>query len=150
MELKQALETYKARNAAEKLIIGYADLHKVYGFVTDFDTLLRADVCVVDGKKIRFKPTANARMNLTYIGGKCFMEEAEFNALYTEWKNQGNKGNKGDFFEYYVCKEAGIEYVKDNTPWWEKPDVIISGVGYQVKFLNATVLEENHLEKCNG
>lgn len=154
MELKSALETYKARNAAEKLIIGYADLHKVYGFVTDFDTLLRADVCKVDGDKIRFKPKSTACMDLTWLGGgeeKCFiMDETEFNALYAEWKTQGNSGNKGNFFEWYVCKVAGVEYVKDNTPWWIAPDVTINGIGYQVKFINATVLEENHLEKCNG
>lgn len=150
MELKSALETYKARNAAEKLIIGYVDLHKVYGMVVDFDALLRADVCKVDGKKIRFKPTVNACMDLTWRGAECFMDETEFNALFNEWKLQGNKGNKGDFFEYYVCTKAGIEYVKDNTPWWIAPDVTINGVGYQVKFINATVLEENHLEKCKA
>lgn len=57
--------------------------------------------------------------------------------------------NRGYRFEKYIFETFGhVQWVKpDNTPWYKRGDVIIDGEHVQCKFHEASVIDEETLQK---
>lgn len=71
---------------------------------------------------------------------------------YAETFNAETRLNKGYAFEKAVCDHFGLDWSKDDTPFWAGADVTINGIGYQLKYgNNATYTDskkmDNHLNK---
>lgn len=59
--------------------------------------------------------------------------------------------NRGERAEYFVCKKySDIDYHRNNVPFYEGADIIITGIPYQIKFHDATVITQLTADKLNG
>lgn len=56
--------------------------------------------------------------------------------------------NNGWMFECAVTERAGQVWEPDSVPFWEAPDVLDNGIGYQVKGDEAEYFTEQNLEGC--
>lgn len=67
----------------------------------------------------------------------------EFEKGYNEYKANGNKGNRGDYFEdVFVELVHGTKPEKRNACFRKCGDVIANNIHYQCKFYNATFTTE--------
>ena len=66
-----------------------------------------------------------------------------------EYKNNAkiNKLNLGEYAEKYVCEMLGVEYTRNNTPFYVDGDVNVRTRHIQVKYENATLCSLTTLEK---
>ena len=59
--------------------------------------------------------------------------------------------NDGDAFESLLFEKYGQPWkYSGNKPFWEGPDIEIDGVGYQIKYIGGTYINEHTLERLNN
>lgn len=77
------------------------------------------------------------RFNLTKGIKDALIKDGIIIGTTVEWQNFDKKKftNKGYFAEWLVYRYFGIEnmWKKDNSPFWEKADLEIDGIRYQIK-----------------
>lgn len=72
----------------------------------------------------------------------------EFERMFLEAKENGYKGNRGNFFEdKFAVLTNGIQNTNKNAKCTECGDVIVNGEHIQCKFWNATVTTEPQVNK---
>ena len=72
----------------------------------------------------------------------------EFERMYLEAKENGYKGNRGNFFEdKFAVFTNGIQNENKSAKCTECGDVVVNGEHIQVKFWNATVTTEKQVNK---
>lgn len=59
-----------------------------------------------------------------------------------------NRGERAEYFIYQ--KYSDIDYQRNNTPFYEGADIMITGIPYQIKFHDATVITQFTADKLNG
>lgn len=59
--------------------------------------------------------------------------------------------NRGERAEYFIFqKYSNIDYHRSNVPFYEGADIVLTGVPYQIKFHDATVITQLTADKLNG
>ena len=98
-----------------------------------------------NAKKLRFrilKQTKLKWINENKLEPIMTIEEYKHNAKV-------NKLNLGEYAEKYVCDMLGVEYSRNNTPFYVDGDVNVGTRHIQVKYENATLCSLTTLEKLN-
>ncbi len=73
---------------------------------------------------------------------------AEFENGFAEYRANGNKGNRGDYFEdIFASLMNGVKPENRAACFTDCGDVIANGVHYQCKLYNATFTTENTIKK---
>lgn len=97
------------------------------------------------GLSLRFRASAKwAKGQNTFEVGTV----KEWNDLRMAWLAKG--GNGGHAFEQMVANYYGIEYSKDDAPFWVKGDLQINGEETQVKFNDGTFITEETAMRLVG
>lgn len=74
----------------------------------------------------------------------------EFEDGFKAWKEDGNKGNRGNYFEYLYCIVTGATQVeKANAKFTDSGDVILNGKHQQLKLYNATYTDTETVKNLN-
>lgn len=59
--------------------------------------------------------------------------------------------NRGERAEFFIYKEyADINYKRNNTPFYKGADITLSGIPYQIKYHDATVITQSTADRLNG
>ena len=150
MELRTMVDGYKAFEASERHLDGFARDGFIWAYDCEFDGL----GCVLDrsSKKnggavsLRFRPTSAEKRAMIADGAvqictvEHFREVCAMLAL-----TYGN--NNGHGFEFVMHEHFGQTWEKDTLKWWEGPDMVINGINYQLKFEKATFTTEAQLRR---
>ena len=88
------------------------------------------------GNSLRFRPTKAQKLEMLK-NAVMISEKTEFTTMCNN-----SKYNKGEIFEKLVHDINGLEWVKDSNPFYNSDDIVINGIGYEIKFEGATFTNE--------
>ena len=148
-QIQQMLtDQYTALAGAHKYIFGFTMKGVVYMAIVDESVLpyvIKLDVASRGkGYCLRFRPTTAQKMTLmTYATPLC--SEAFFNSVYAS-----SKYNKGEIFEKLVTEYFGQVWHKDSVPFTQCGDINVDGVEYQIKYQNASFIDETTLHNIES
>lgn len=57
--------------------------------------------------------------------------------------------NNGVKFEGYMWRKYKHTYRKDSNAFYDKPDITLNGIGYQLKWQNATIVKIDTLDRLS-
>lgn len=125
---------YRYNDASDVYMVGFEYKGEVYYGCTN--SLLFGLIPHTNSKKnggqtcLRFVPTSKIKQAL--IEKKAVFRicsRSELNLVVTAYDL-----NKGESFEKLICMNYGIEYHKNNIPYYVRGDVIIDCLHYNLKF----------------
>lgn len=140
------IKYYNSHAYTHVYIFGFVYNHQVFAVRTNSDVLCQ--VLKLDkasrgqGYALRFRPTREIKALLMSMDAEIICSELYFNQLV-----KASKYNKGEIFEMLITERAGLEWVKDSVPFTDDGDVTIDGVAYQVKYENATFINEGQIAR---
>ena len=140
------IKYYNSHAYTHVYIFGFVYNHQVFAVRTNSDILCQ--VLKLDkasrgqGYALRFRPTREIKALLMSMDAEIICSELYFNQLV-----KASKYNKGEIFEMLITERAGLEWVKDSVPFTDDGDVTIDGVAYQVKYENATFINEGQIAR---
>lgn len=88
------------------------------------------------GNSLRFRPTKAQKLEMLK-NAVMVCEKTEFATMCNN-----SKYNKGEIFEKLIHDINGLEWVKDSNPFYNSDDIVINGIGYEIKFEGATFTNE--------
>ncbi len=152
--MKTALINAYLKNAAcHHYILACISHSKVYAAFTDERAVVKGAYLdkTADGVAcIRYKGTAaqdaakEYAEKFEFIG---FKKTVHARAISINVENP----NDGDAFESLLFEKYGQPWkYSGNKPFWEGPDIEIDGVGYQIKYIGGTYINEHTLERLNN
>lgn len=151
MTIHEAVTAYETLAFTHNYIYGFTYRHNVY---FTFETGLTADACTFDtassanggGQVLRFRPTAKNKK--TWLENATMLcSEAEWDA-YVKANKHGKQKNRGIAFERILSERYGVtEWAPNNDTFDTAPDMVINGVGYQLKFERAQIIAMTTLER---
>lgn len=127
-----------ALETADALILGFVVNDTLYAITTEItpEMLSCEYTSAKHGKRenIRIRLNAKMRAAMSRKARKC--------GKWSEIKAAMNRGeekplNDGHVFEKFLTIEAGQEWRRDRVPFYEAPDLITGGRGYQIKMEKA-------------
>ena len=139
----QLINRYNKIAYTHEYIFGFEYRGNIYFAFAKSD--LMPFVCTLDrdsrggGISLRFVPN-KAQKLLLMTSAELLCSAKLFNDLKAE-----SKYNKGEIFEKLITERDGQEWTKDNVPFTESGDVVISGIHYQIKFYGATFCNEKSI-----
>lgn len=139
---------YTAHTAAQIVILGYEIGGGVYAAEIPVDIVLHefSGVSMTSDtepvKRLRVKPLTK-KSAILFNSFSPFLV-CSFDEL-TARAQSDFSGNRGQAFEQIMCEYYRGTAAAANSPFWETGDFNASGVEYQVKFVNATIVHEKHL-----
>ena len=151
MTIHEAIIAYETLAFTHNYIYGFTYRHNVY---FTFETGLDADACTFDtassanggGQVLRFRPTAKSK-KAWLENATMLCSEAEWEA-YVEANKHGKQKNRGIAFERILSERYGVtEWAPNNDTFDTAPDMVINGVGYQLKFERAQIIAMTTLER---
>lgn len=148
--IKQSLITrYEKLAYTNNYIYGFA----FKGLVYYYTAVGIDESCVVldkasdrngNGYCIKYKPHKAEKIVIVNSGiAKVLCSKLQFETMVSS-----SKYNRGDVFEMLITEEKALQsWRKDNELFSEKPDVVINGIAYQIKFEKATYAAETTLNR---
>ena len=151
MTINEAITAYETLAYTNNYVYGFVHRHMVY---FTFETGLDVDSCAFDtastsnggGQVLRFRPSAKTK--------KRWLENAEFLCTEVEWdayleaNKHGKQKNRGIAFERILSERYGVtEWAPNNDTFDTAPDMVINGVGYQLKFERAQIIAMSTLAR---
>lgn len=99
------------------------------------------------GARLRYRQTIDRVLWLldhayrveTLVNGEMFREYA--NIL-------PNRGERAEYFTYQ--KYSDIDYHRNNIPFYEGADIVLTGIPYQIKYHDATIITQSTADRLNG
>lgn len=99
------------------------------------------------GARLRYRQTIDRILWLldhayrveTLVNGKMFREYA--NIL-------PNRGERAEYFVYQSYSD--IDYRRNNIPFYEGADIVLTGIPYQIKYHDATIITQSTADRLNG
>lgn len=59
--------------------------------------------------------------------------------------------NRGERAEYFIYeKYSDIDYRRNNIPFYEGADIVLTGIPYQIKYHDATIITQSTADRLNG
>lgn len=139
MNKQTMIREYRKLDASDKYILGFIVDHKVYAVITDrlFPRYLSYEVASRNqGYNLRLRIRASHRHQLMARGAWYICDESDI---------QRGKYNRGEQFEKVVTEYFGQTWVKDNLSFANGSDLVVDGIGYQIKLDSATIVNEKTL-----
>lgn len=131
---------YEALSKADAYIIGFCTGGKIYMIETTVipTTLLKEEKASRNqgtSLRLRIRSAIKKEMvnNATCLGGMEIIADSKY--------------NKGEAFERAVSSYYGIEWKKDNVPFYVSGDIEKNGKQIQIKFEGATLCNSKQLER---
>ena len=99
------------------------------------------------GARLRYRQTTNRVLWLldrayrvdTLVCGEVFRNYADI------------LPNRGERVEYFIfMKYSDIDYHRSNTPFYKGADIVLTGIPYQIKYHDATIITQMTADKLNG
>lgn len=144
--LNTMIKYYNDKAYTHHYMFGFQYKGKVYDIKMDSDILpaiLKVDKASRgNGLSLRFRPNNTIKEMLIDLGAEEFCTVAEMNESI-----KAMKGNKGEWYEKYETEKVGQEWHKDSVPFWEDGDLTVNGIAYQIKFENATFINEKTMAR---
>lgn len=107
------------------------------------------------GGKLKARIRPNTREKAALLGlptcevlGTMDALEAAYREAYAKARGKAAPKNLGWVYECAITERAGQVWEPDSIPFWEAPDVLDNGIGYQVKGDGAEYFTEKNLEGC--
>ena len=97
------------------------------------------------GYSIRFKPNNSDKVALM-MGRTMVLCSTE----YFEETVKSSEYNRGEVIEKMITEYFGQTWVKDNVPYTVDGDITVNGVKYQIKFEQATFINEAQMMRMRG
>lgn len=150
MTMHEVITAYENLAYTHHYIYGYVYKKMVYFSFVDGMTV---DACSFDkssstgATKVRFHP--NNTHKKMYMEHETYelCTEAEWEA-YVDANRHGKQKNRGIAFERILSERYGItEWAPNNDRFNTAPDMEINGIGYQLKFQGAQIIELSTLAK---
>lgn len=138
MTKETMIREYRKLDASDKYILGFIDDHKVYAVITDrlFPRYISYEKASRNqGHNLRLRIKAGYRRQLFNRGAWLVGEES---ILEGKW-------NKGEMFEKIITESYGQTWVKDTLSFADSADLMVDGIGYQIKLDTATLVCEKTL-----
>lgn len=156
MKFEEMCSARRALETAEKVIVCFQLDDIGYAVITELrDSWVKRDreSSSRGGKlkaRIRLSQLDRAALhNRTTCRRLGTMKEltAAYAEAYTQVKGKKAPHNKGYVFECAVIQRLGKqEWKPDRTPFWKAPDVVINGIGYQIKAEGAEWFTEKSIQ----
>jgi len=141
MDIETLLNIYESHSQADLYRIGFVYRGKVYYI----------DLSHIPTKWVIYKKaTAHHKAKLQLkVSGKAYLIRnglAVYLMTLKEWERI--KGyNNGVKFEGYIWRKYKHTYKKDSKPFYEASDIIINGIGYQLKWQNGHLVNIDTLDR---
>lgn len=151
MTITEAINAYEALAFTHHYIYGFTYRHNVY---FTFETGLSSEACAFDtastanggGQVLRFRPTSKSK-KAWLENATMLCTEAEWDA-YVEANRHGKQRNRGIAFERILSERYGVtDWAPNSDTFDTAPDMVINGVGYQLKFERAQIIALNTLAR---
>lgn len=138
------LNAYNATSAAAAYILGFILNNMVYMVTLEH---LPEWLIGLDRESKSHGGAQKLRIRMTAINKRKLMN---MNAAYigTVQEVLASRKNKGEAFEKWITEKSGQNWVKDSVPYYMDGDITINGIKYQIKFDNASLANENTINKA--
>ena len=149
MTITEAITAYENLAFTHNYVYGYTYKKMVY---FSFMEGLNGETCKFDrasgshGIKVRFHPTNAHKVEFMKHETYALCTEEEWEA-YVEAHKHGKQKNRGIAFERILSERFNVEWAPNNDRFNDAPDMVINGVGYQLKFQGAQIIELSTLAK---
>lgn len=145
---KDMVQKYADASTAKHIILGYTNGDNIMILkckVTDLIYYTKLDrSSYKNAVSLRFYPT-KAIKDLMLAHGAVKIATVE---QFKTFSKTVNTHNKGDAFEAFIHSLSNIEWRKrDFTAFYQAPDIVINGVGYELKFERGTITTEHQLKR---
>lgn len=135
---------YKEKAYTHRYIFGIlfkGSVWMIYLDADEIDVVLKLDKASRgNGYSLRFRPNGSQKAFLMSHGAIELCSAEMFKTLVAE-----SKYNKGEVFERLVTEYFGQTWVKDSVPFTEDGDLTVDGIAYQIKFEQATFINEKQM-----
>ena len=142
VNLKKMVDFYKEKEFTNLYIFGFRWNGNIWMVNTTSDVLpyivKLAKASKGAGASIRFRPN-KADKELLMGNGKA---EVLCTEKFFEELVKNSKYNRGEVFEKLVTEHYGQTWEKDSVPFYEDGDLTVNGKAYQIKFEQATFINE--------
>lgn len=138
MNKETMIREYRKLDASDKYILGLVIDHMVYAVIVDrlFPRYMTYEQASRNqGHNLRLRIKAGYRRQLLNRGAWVLGDES---ILKGEW-------NRGEMFEKAVTEYYGQHWEKDTLSFADGSDLIVDGIGYQIKLDTATIVNEKTL-----
>jgi len=144
--LNTMIRYYNNKAYTHNYIFGFQYKGKVYDIKTNSDILpaiLKLDKASRGaGMSLRFRPTKAIKEMLINLGAEELCSSEDLKA-----ETEAIKYNVGEWFEKRETEKVGQTWEKDSVPFWEDGDLTVNGIAYQIKFENATFINEKTMAR---
>lgn len=140
--IKKLVDFYRENEFTNLYIFGFKMNGNIWMVKTDSEVMpyivKLAKASKGAGASIRFRPNKRDKELLLANGeGEILCTENFFNEMV-----ENSKYNKGEIFEKLVTEYFGQTWEKDSVPFYEDGDLTVNGKAYQIKFEQATFINE--------
>jgi hypothetical protein len=144
MDIGQYIDKYEHHSKATIYRIGFRYYSGVY--YVDIATLPKAWVYIDTTSKgcIALRLYISREVKQALIKSGLAVYVMPYNR-FTKIKGYNN----GVKFEGYIWRKYKHTYHKDSNAFYSKPDITLNGIGYQLKWQNATIVKIDTLDKLS-
>lgn len=144
--LNKMIKFYNAKSFTHNYIFGFQYKGNVYEITTDAEILpaiLKVDKASRgNGMSLRFRPNNAIKQMLIDLGAEMLCSSEDLKA-----ETEKARYNIGEWFEKRETEKVGQTWVKDSVPFWKDGDLTVNGIAYQIKFENATFINEKTMAR---
>ena len=141
MTKQTMLKYYRKHSAADSYIIGFS-LDKMIYFV-EIDEIMPRFLKVGQASRNRGEVL---RLRMTKAQKESLMKKNPI-CLGSAELLENDYYNRGEIFEKLITEYYGQTWEKDNIPFWEQGDININGKEVQIKFNEASLINEGQIKK---
>lgn len=99
------------------------------------------------GARLRYRQTSERVLWL--IDHATRVENLASGEMFREYADiLPNRGERAEFFIFQ--KYSDLDYKRNNIPFYKGADITLSGIPYQIKYHDATIITQSTADKLNG
>lgn len=99
------------------------------------------------GARLRYRQTIDRVSWL--IDHAYHIDTLVYGQVFRDYANiLPNRGERAEYFIYE--KYSDIDYRRNNIPFYEGADIVLTGIPYQIKYHDATVITQSTADRLNG
>ena len=154
MNKDEIIRRYVQNAFTHNYVFGFPEKGVYYvGFFHDFTRLNEITTVTVESgtgaPAVKFFSNSKTRRAIV---NDCFplCSVKEFESNFTAWKQNGNKGNRGNYFETLVIEKYHGKPAKVGANFATDCDVYIDGIPYQLKAYKASLVTYSLIENLPG
>lgn len=146
--LNKMLKFYTEHAYTDNYIMGFSFkgyIYAVHKHGTDLSTLLKVDKASRgQGLSLRYRPVKAQKIKMLF-DAECVGSMDTLTAIA-----KAMHINKGEAFEKIITEAYGQTWHKDSLPFTEGADLTADGIDYQIKFEEATFINEGQMKRIGA